>query len=124
MARQGKRFWRRRMAERLAKRKRRIEGRNDDEATYEEIEEAYRLVNRICRLANDNERNTERDNDSYRHANKWRAAKLDRIEERWVEREKEIAELFKPYGCYIDWPGIYPSINADEGGTIDIWEMW
>ncbi len=114
---QGKRFWRRKMAERLAK-------RIADEPTEAQVSEAYRLVNRLCRLANDNERNTERDNDSAWHANKWRVAKLDRIEERWAEREKEIAALFRPYRCYIDWPGVYPCINADEGGTIDIWEMW
>ena len=121
---QGKRFWRWKMAERLAKRKRRIEGRNDDEASYEEIEEAYTLVNRLCRLANDNERNCERDNDSAWQEVEWRRRKLDRIEERWVEREKEIVVLFGPYGCSIDWPGLYPSIVADEGGDIDIWEMW
>ena len=121
---QSKRFWRWKMAERLAKRKRQIEGRNDDESTYEEIEDANRLVWRLCRLANDNMRNAERDNDSAWQETPRLKAKLDRIEERWAEREREIAALFKPYGCYIDWPGIYPCINADEGGTIDIWEMW
>lgn len=117
MARQGKRFWRRRMAERLAK-------RIADEPTEGQVDEAYRLVNRICRLANDNERNCERDNDSAWQEVAWRKRKLDRIEERWAEREREIAGLFRPYRCYIDWPGAYPCINADEGGTIDIWEMW
>ena len=120
---QTKRFWRWKMAERLAQRKRRIEGRNADEATYEEVEEANRLVWRLCRLANDNARNIERANDP-RMEREWFAKKVDRIEERWAEREREIAALFVPYGCYIDWPGAYPCINADEGGEIDIWEMW
>lgn len=121
---QTKRFWRWKMAERLAKRKRRIEGRNDDEATYEEIEQANKLVWRLCRLANDNERNTERDNDSAWQETPRLKAKLERIEERWEEREKEINALFGKYRCHIDWPGLYPSIVADEGGDIDIWEMW
>ena len=48
--------WRWQMAERLAK-------RMSDEPTIEEIEEANHVVWRLCRLANDNERNCERDND-------------------------------------------------------------
>lgn len=114
---QGKRFWRRKMAERLAR-------RIADEPTDEQVDEAYTLVNRLCRLASDNERNTERDND----ARWWQGDRFQRMHERnsarWAEREKEIRALFGKYGCHIDWPGVYPCINADEGGTIDIWEMW
>lgn len=113
---QGKRFWRWKMAERLAK-------RISDEPTDEQVGEAYRLVGRVCRLANDNERNCERDNDE-RWQHGYLLKRLERIEERWEEREKEINALFGKYRCHIDWPGLYPSIVADEGGDIDIWEMW
>lgn len=110
-----KTYWRNKMAERLAK-------RIADEPSAAQIEEAKRLVWRLCRLANDNERNCERDNDE--RWQRFHAAKLERIEERWIEREREINGLFGKYGCHIDWPGLYPSIVADEGYDIDYWEMY
>ena len=127
-----KRYWRWKMAERLATRKRRMEGRNADEATYEEIEEANNLVWRLCRLANDNERNAERDNDSTWQETPRLKAKLDRIEERWIEREREISSLFESeYGCKVDWPGCYPTVYAinderfgPDAGMLDICEMY
>lgn len=115
MAQQGKRYWRRIMANRLCK-------RVFDKPTEQQVDAAYVLVNRLCRLANDNERNCERDNDP-----RWQlyhAAKLERIENRWIEREREIAEQFKLYRCRIEWPGLYPSICTDDSGDIDIWEMY
>lgn len=109
--------WRWQMAERLAK-------RVSDEPTHEEISEANHLVWRLCRLANDNERNCERDNDERWMTSPYLCKKQDRIEERWCEREREINGLFAKYRCSIEWPGLYPSIKADEGYDIDIWEMY
>ena len=111
----SKTYWRRKMAERLA-------ARLDGGMTVANVDEAERLVWRLCRLANDNARNCERDNDP-RMQNASFARRQERVEERWIEREKEIAGLFGKYGCRIDWPGCYPSITADEGFTLDIWEM-
>lgn len=115
--RQTKTYWRWRMAERLAK-------RIYAEPTESQVDEANDLVWRLCRLANDNERNCERDNDERWMLNPYRRAKLERIEERWLEREKEINGLFAKYGCSIYWPGLYPSIKDAEGHDIDIWEMY
>lgn len=108
--------WRWEMAKRLAR-------RINNEPTTAEIEEANRLVWRLCRLANDNARNCERSN-SERMQFKWFAAKQEHIEERWCEREEEIRALFEKYGCSVYWPGLYPSIRASEGYDIDIWEMY
>lgn len=113
----NKHQWRWKMAERLAK-------RVNDEPSIEEVRKANRLVWRLCRLANDNERNCERDNDERWMLNPRLCAKQEHIEERWCEREKEINELFAKYGCSIDWPGLYPSIKCTEGYDIDIWEMY
>lgn len=110
-------YWRYKMAEKLAK-------RIADEPTPQQVYDAKKLVWRLCRLATDNERNCERDNDPAWMQNPRLAAKQERVEERWIEREKEISGLFAAYRCTVEWPGIYPSIRADEGYDIDIWEMW
>ena len=109
--------WRWEMAMRLAKRM--YENPSDFD-----LEVANHLVWRLCRLANDNVRNCERDNDPRWMENPRMAAKQERIEERWCEREREIDALFAEFGCSLVWPGLYPSIRADEGYDIDIWEMY
>lgn len=109
--------WRWRMAEVLAK-------RIKDDPSLAEIEEANKLVWRLCRLANDNALYAERDNDERWYYTPKLARKLERLEERWIEREREISALFGKYRCRIEWTCCYPTIYADEGGSIDYCEMY
>ena len=106
----GKRAIRWKAAEALAMRKQERSGKSP-ESTYEEVEKAYHLVNRLARLAHDNETRCERDND----IRYWQGDRLQRrhekFTERWLERADEIESAFGEYGCHVSWPGIYPVVE-------------
>ena len=84
--------------------------------SVEQVDEAYHLINRLAKLAHDNETNTVRDNDE----RFWRGDRLqlmhERNTDRWMERAKEINGLFAKYGCKVTWPGIYPTVDDIETG--------
>ena len=87
-----------------------------EQPTEAQVDEAYHLINRLARLAHDNEMRCERDNDE----RFWRGDRLQREHERWsdrwMERAEEIEGLFGKYGCKVTWPGIYPTVDDIETG--------
>lgn len=87
-----------------------------EDPTGQQLDDAYHLINRLARLAHDNETRCERDNDE----RFWRGDRLqkahERFSDRWCERADEIEGLFAKYKCKVEWPGIYPTVDDIETG--------
>lgn len=105
----GKRIMRRLSAETLA-------ARIYEHPTENQVDEAYHLINRLARLAHDNETRCERDNDERFWRGDYLQRKHERFTDRWMERAEEIEGLFAKYGCEVTWPGIYPTVDDIETG--------
>lgn len=87
-----------------------------DVPTDEQVDEAYHLINRLAKLAHDNEVRCERDNDERYWRGDWLQKKHERWTDRYCERADEIEGLFAKYGCKVEWPGVYPTVDDIETG--------
>lgn len=103
----GKRAIRLKAAEILAGRARAASCKSMEE----QVDKAYRLVNRLARLAHDNAIRAARDNDSRYWQGDGIQREHERFTERWLERADEIERAFNEYGCHVSWPGIYPVVE-------------